>query len=143
MIVVMIISTIIVSMSFVVFSKIDQLSVSLRKLYQANYQLALLDKLIYSDIEQAEKIIKTEEGFACILKNEIRHYHISDVIIRTQETQVDTFGFINKMNINYQYTNDKNVLIKGMTLQGEYDEENMNLVYHKEYGADILVNDYE
>ncbi len=144
MIIVMVISAIIVSMAFIVFSKVDTLSLQLKKMYQANFQLVLMDKLIYSDFEQADRVVKTTEGFECVYKNESHAYNFNDgMLIRTQGHQRDTFSLINEMTIEYTFTNNREVLIKDLMMKGVYEDEDIRLLYSKAYGADVLVNDDE
>jgi len=143
MIVVMIISAIIVSMAYVVFTKVNVLAITLKKLYQANYQVVLLDKLVYADIEHADRVVKTADGFVCEFKNEKHTYHISDVIVRTQQHQIDTFAFIKDINMVFTFLSERETVIKTVKIEGVYEEEELNLFYAKEYGADVYVNDYE
>jgi hypothetical protein len=143
MIVVMIISAIVVSMAYVVFTKVNVLSMKLRLLYQANYRLILFDKLLYTDVAHAEYIQKTAEGFICVYKQEQHEYRIQEDIIRIQGSQTDTFAFFKDVVVQYAYLNDKNSIVKAITIEALSDEEAIHLLYAKEYGADVLVNDHE
>ena len=143
MIIVMIISAIIVSMAYVVFSKVNVLSIRLKNLYQENYKAVLLDKLLYADFEHAQKIVKIPNGFICEYEKEKHKYFISDIIVRVQQAQIDTFDFVKELTVDYTYTNENQLLVKRVKLQGIYEEEDLMLLYTKEYGADIFVNNDE
>lgn len=143
MIIVMIISAIIVSMAYIVYTRVNVIAMNLKNSFNSHYQVALLDKLIYADFQQADKVIKTAEGFICEFDHETHEYQLSDRIIRIQRSQIDTFSFIQDVNYDFEYTNANNYVIKSFKIKGLYLDEEIVLWYMKEYGADIMVNDYE
>ena len=141
MIIVMIVSVIIVSMVFVVFMKVNVLAVNLKKMYNKNFQLMLFNKLLDDDVFQAHKIVKTDQGFQCIVGSEVREYVVTHQLIRKQNQLVDTFSLIVLPQVNYTFVREGSSFISEIEINAQFEQEPVNLLYTKEYGADILMNE--
>jgi prepilin-type N-terminal cleavage/methylation domain-containing protein len=139
MIVVMLISSIIVSMSYTVFSKMIVLNKRVGEIYKKNYSVILFNRLLVTDFLCSEQVIKAPDGFSCQYKDHTVFYELNDQLIRKQYSLSDTLLSMASTTIAYEYVDSNKTIVKGIVISGEYDQESLNMTFYKEYGSDLLM----
>jgi hypothetical protein len=139
MIVVMIISSVVVTMSYTVFSKIVLLNHKVGDIYTKNYNVMLFNRLLAADFIKADVIRKEADGFSCVYKDHTVVYDLKGQLIRKQYLLVDTLFSVVDADIEYQYVDQAKSIVKGIIVSGNHDQQPIRMIYAKEYGSNLLM----
>ena len=139
MMVVMIISSVVITMSYAVFTKVVVLNHKVGEIYRKNYNVILFNRLIASDLIAAEQVVKDSYGFSCLYKDHKVSYELNEQLCRIQTTVSDTLFTVYETEIEYEYINKAKNIIKTIVVTGQYDQQPIRMVFHKQYGSDLLI----
>ncbi|HSZ72321.1 MAG TPA: hypothetical protein VK750_06560 [Cytophagaceae bacterium] len=139
MIVVMLISSIIVTMSYSIYTKIFSLKQKVGDMYGHNYNMVLFNRLLTTDVLQSELIQSDDSGFSFLYKDHEVKYVFDEVLVRKQATITDTLTSLTGCTIEFNYVDTTHHVIKEIRISGQYDGEDVSMVFNKSYGADFLM----
>jgi prepilin-type N-terminal cleavage/methylation domain-containing protein len=139
MMVVMIISSVVVTMSYAVFSRVVLLNQKVGVIYHKNYNVILFNRLLSADFFNSEKVIKEPYGFSCHYKDHVVSYELNEYLCRKQDVVSDTLQSLLNTAIEYEYMDSEKKIIKAMVISGDYDQQPLRMLYQKPYGSDLLM----
>ncbi|MBC7488003.1 MAG: prepilin-type N-terminal cleavage/methylation domain-containing protein [Cytophagaceae bacterium] len=139
MIVVMIISSIVITMSYAVFTRVVLLNHKVGDIYRKNYNVILFNRLMTVDFVNSEQVLKDAYGFSCVYKDHTVFYEINDFLSRKQSIVTDTLFSLTNTEIEYEYIDKDKKIIKSIIVSGKADQQPLKLIYHKLYGSDLLM----
>ena len=139
MIVVMIISSIVITMSYAVFTRVVVLNHKVGDIYRKNYNVILFNRLMTVDFVNSEQVMKDPYGFSCVYKDHTVFYEMNDYLSRKQSVVADTLFSLSNTEIEYEYIDKDKTIIRSIIVSGEADQQALKLVFHKTYGSDLLM----
>lgn len=137
--VVMLISSIVITMSYAVFTRVVILNHKVGEIYHKNYNVILFNRLLSADFLNSEKVTKDSYGFSCHYKDRVVTYELNEQLYRKQALVYDTLQSVLNTDIVYEYIDQEKQIIKGIIISAEYDQQPFKMIYQKEYGSDLLM----
>ncbi len=96
MLVVLVLSSIVVAIIYVSYSRVQSFYRSVSKKYQTSEDFGALIYTIRKDINASDAVLKTEEGVSCVFRErEVSYAFTPSYVVRRQSEVVDTFNCLN------------------------------------------------
>ena len=145
MVVVMLLSGIVITISFKSFDILSKSYLDFKNSQQALADLATLDRLLVLDFMRSGEVRKTDRGFKAIFKNsEINYLVDPDYLIRKQATRTDTFRlYMQALEVKFKHVAvpEPGRLLDEISFQNLYRKEVQQFHYRKNYGTDKLMEE--
>lgn len=143
-IVVLILSALVISISYTAISIISERIHKFKEFIQESEAITSAEKVLINDITTAKYIVRSPEGFKCIYNEHIVKYDFSsNNIIRTGSVS-DVFN-LEVEGFNTFYKGLENFvpgsILDQVSINIIIDNSPFELVFVKQYGSDILMNE--